>query len=206
MARKKKVPEEAPKKETAYDRYSRDLYALSKEELAKKYTLGEECQPQRRTDDGTPKDEPIQLDVYRYVVEVATGEQCGGVVRRERGRKVVEIADELRQRLDAVPGSQDETGWVCPFIDEYFGLSTVWQHKHSNGKPYYSGGCADVEWPSDYRWLACYAVTGGSEGHYIHIDFVRDDGAFEGVFLGKTFRGMAHAQRIAAKCAELLGA
>lgn len=84
-----------------------------------------------------------------------------------------------------------------PFIDEYFVVS-------SSAK--YEG---PQDWPTRWRWIASYAVTGGSEGHYIHIDIIGADGE-EGkvrqVFLGKTFRGMAHAQRIAARCAELLGA
>lgn len=61
-----------------------------------------------------------------------------------------------------------------------------------------------------YRWIACYAVTGGSEGHYIHIDLVagydRDwTGTALHLITGKTFLGLAQAQKIANRCAELLG-
>src|SRR5262249_3603265 len=27
-----------------------------------------------------------------------------------------------------------------------------------------------------YRWIACFAVTGTSEGHYIHVDLIGTDG------------------------------
>src|SRR6185295_2830127 len=30
--------------------------------------------------------------------------------------------------------------------------------------------CAETPvWPSDYRWIACFPVTGGSEGYYVHL-------------------------------------
>jgi len=61
------------------------------------------------------------------------------------------------------------------------------------------------------RWVACYAVTGDSEGHFVHVDLVCGyDQEWTGKALhlitGKTFLGLAHAQKIANRCAELLGA
>jgi len=56
------------------------------------------------------------------------------------------------------------------------------------------------------RWIACYAVTGGSEGHYVHVDLIGSEEARKLVFLCKTFEGMDHAYKIAQRCAELLGA
>ena len=60
-----------------------------------------------------------------------------------------------------------------------------------------------------YRWIACYAVTGGSEGHYIHVDLIHGyghdwTGKALHLITGKTFLGLAHAQKIANRCAELL--
>ena len=60
-----------------------------------------------------------------------------------------------------------------------------------------------------YRWIACYAVTGGSEGHYIHIDAVSgysDGNVGECLHLltGKTFLGLDHAIKIAGRCTQLL--
>lgn len=70
-----------------------------------------------------------------------------------------------------------------------------------------------------WRWIAGYAVTGSNEGHNIHIEFVGpgeqrhslDDPRSMirerlGVFTGKTFSGWAHAAKVAARVAELLGA
>lgn len=59
---------------------------------------------------------------------------------------------------------------------------------------------------ADLRWIACYAVTGNSEGHYVHVDLIGSEGQRRLVFLCKTFEGMDHAYKIAQRCAELLGA
>lgn len=58
-----------------------------------------------------------------------------------------------------------------------------------------------------YRWIACYVVAGGSEGHYVHVDLVAGyDREWTGKVLhlitGKTFLGLSHAQKIASRCAE----
>ncbi len=57
----------------------------------------------------------------------------------------------------------------------------------------------------DFQWISCFAVTGGSEGHYVHIEIIDGDKRTL-LYLGKTFEGMDHAYKIAQKCAELLGA
>lgn len=98
------------------------------------------------------------------------------------------VADVCR-RLRAVLESED-------LIDEYFSVSI------DTDPPF----CKLVE---NHRWIACYAVTGGSEGHYIHIDLIHGyDQDWSGkalhVITGKTFLGLGHAQRIANRCAELL--
>lgn len=71
----------------------------------------------------------------------------------------------------------------------------------------------DYEWPTNVRWIAVYPVTGGSEGHYVHVDVIRDiqDTALgsvrttEIIFTAKTFRGLEHAQKIATAIQKLLG-
>lgn len=63
-----------------------------------------------------------------------------------------------------------------------------------------------------YRWIACYAVTGGSEGHYVHIDRLYLEKEYdreyqrEPIMLIKTFGGYAQACAIAALIGERLGA
>lgn len=74
---------------------------------------------------------------------------------------------------------------------------------------------------TDYRphHLPVYAVTGGSEGHYIHVDGLaaywegkkKPDSRYkpwpkETMFLAKTFQGMKHALTIVARTTELLAA
>ncbi|MCL0081291.1 hypothetical protein M1N64_03575, partial [Peptococcaceae bacterium] len=43
----------------------------------------------------------------------------------------------------------------------------------------------DMEFP-EYRWIACYFVSGNSEGYYIHVDIIYPNGARDLLFLGKT--------------------
>lgn len=98
---------------------------------------------------------------------------------------VAEVCRRLRVVLDAEE-----------LIDRYFSVSG------SPDQPF-------QELLQQYRWIACYAVTGGSEGHYIHVDLVAGyDTDWTGKTLhlitGKTFLGLAHAHKIANRCAELL--
>ena len=63
--------------------------------------------------------------------------------------------------------------------------------------------------PHNWNWIACYPVSGTSEGHYVHCDFIVDraDGRqLVRLALGKTFRGMEHAAEMAKRCAIFLGA
>lgn len=48
----------------------------------------------------------------------------------------------------------------------------------------------DAEFPSD-NWIACYAVVGGSEGHYIHVDVIGT--GYKNIFIAKSFKGFDHA-------------
>lgn len=179
--------------------------------------------------------DPVQLDVWRYVIDLNTKEQTS-FVKRERMRTFGEVFKDLRQRLDVLlcdkckhertrrewneDQGSDYGGDRClackegeyeSLIDEYFSGP---EHSDEN-KPL----------PHSYRWVASYPVTGGSEGHYIHVELPERaeriktaDGqeihlsSFDNVWrihriaLGKTFRGMDHAAEIARRCAILLGA
>ena len=72
-----------------------------------------------------------------------------------------------------------------------------------------------------FRWVEVSAVTGNSEGHYVHVRLACETGDEHGnrlpdrkarpnhgviVFTGKTFSGMAAAYRFAARLAVLLDA
>lgn len=70
------------------------------------------------------------------------------------------------------------------------------------------GGLSATDALPVYRWCAVYAVTGGSEGHYIHVDLLVDTNKKEleriPLALGKTFEGLDAAYRACAILAELL--
>lgn len=106
-----------------------------------------------------------------------------------QGRQVKDIHKDLVAQLGSM-------------IDEYFHVANTWSEQ---GGPGFNIN-ARSEWPDNVKWIACYAVTGGSEGHYIHVDVIYTDQRRDMAFMGKTFQGMAHAQAIANRCAELLGA
>lgn len=57
-----------------------------------------------------------------------------------------------------------------------------------------------------FNWISCYAVTGGNEGHYVHIDLIHRKDKRKIIASLKTFNGMAKAYQVARRCAELLGA
>lgn len=79
---------------------------------------------------------------------------------------------------------------ACQFLKErdiwdnldYFHLSRDYSDKNYENKPF-----------PTWRWIVCYAVVGGSEGHYIHVDIFKSEGGTEQLFLGKTFLGMDYA-------------
>jgi hypothetical protein len=86
---------------------------------------------------------------------------------------------------------------------EYFSISTTLQYTQGNRQHQPIGR---------YRWIACYAVTGGSEGHYIHVDRIYEAEPYarqfthEAIFLAKTFSGYERACQIAAYLGSRLGA
>lgn len=98
------------------------------------------------------------------------------------GRPLPDICKELNARLRAEG-----------LLDESLGV-------HWSAEDYHR------PWPKRWCWIACYAVTGGSEGHHIHIDVITGQHKRKLEILGKTFRGMEHALKIANRCAVLLGA
>ena len=153
---------------TAYDRYNKVKYDLSKEELSKLFGPGE-----------IDKREPweLVLEDWAPIVELATGERTG-FATRVKGRPVMEIY----RKLEALVHS---AGLI---VDEYFTISPDAEYTHNL-----------VEWPDNVVCIMCYAIEGGSEGHYVHVDVqVRNGRDTEtiGVFLIKTFLGMGHVLRL----------
>lgn len=92
------------------------------------------------------------------------------------GKTVREVLAEItRLENEAANVPEESRKWRTGPWDEYF----------SEGYP------RDQKWPTSWRWVAVYVVTGGSEGTYLHIDVVSPTGASDVnerklLILGKT--------------------
>jgi len=162
---------------TAYSRYNKARYELSKDDLLKAYPTGD-AQP------GT-NEYGVITEYWGPIVEADTGEETG-LIRRVRGRKLTTILKSLSNYLES-------EGLM---VDEYFDVCTSARLGDGrNMEPI-------EEWPEGVVHVMVYAVEGGSEGHYVHIDVrIMGDGyeppTVRGMFLLKTFLGLRHAQRLA---------
>ena len=56
----------------------------------------------------------------------------------------------------------------------------------------------------DFRWIAVFAVTGGSEGYYVHVETIIDEKR-ELIFLAKTLLDREHSFQIVRALSEILG-
>lgn len=108
-----------------------------------------------------------------------------GYLMLERKKTIDEVYEELVEILKE-QGVYDEL--------DYFNNSMRWQKK------------SKMDFPK-YRWISCYAVEGGSEGHYIHVDVIWEELGSEHwnseiLFTGKTFCGIDHALKVANICTK----
>lgn len=152
--------------------------------LGKEVTLG----------DVVPHDDPngVQVDVYRRVLG-EDGKPTGHIYR-VAGRPIVDIARDLARELER-----------REMVDEYTALGHEFKYEQAK--------CPDTpaDWPEDVCNVACWAVRGGSEGHYVHVDMVRKATVpgtrpqHVNIMTVKTFRGIEHARKIAAACCDMLG-
>lgn len=131
------------------------------------------------------KEEPIELDFCEPHPDKP------GYVRYTHSKKLRAVEKEIQQRLRK-QGLWDEM--------DYFHVSVLIRDK-------------DEAFPYPYRSIKCYAVTGGSEGYYIHVEAAyRDpknpygDCLHKDLFTGKTFSGMETALKISNALTLMLGA
>lgn len=142
-------------------------------------------------------DAPIVLEIYKP----KPGDIESGLIVFSRYRRIGEVFEDLAEALRK-----------NDMIDEYMSGCEAWSA---------TGGLTMASpWPADVRWICAYPVTGGSEGHYVHIGVILDgeERKAEGgqwiygprkeiaLFLVKTFQGWSHACAIANAAARLLGA
>ncbi len=100
-----------------------------------------------------------------------------GLLHRTRIKTVLEVFAEIRAVVGPEPRGAEEGLSVAPWIP------------------------ADHTWPPGR--IVVLAVTGGSEGHYVHVEILADRHC-ECVGLGKTFQGNDAAWALARRLADLL--
>ena len=162
-----------------------------------------------------PHDDPdsVQLDIYRYVLD-DKGEKTG-TIRCVEQRLLHDVFKDVYARLNVKwcpkcghevpmnddydqPCSQAECdGEYEQYIDEYFSYSGPDDYdKEKTAR-------------ADFWRIACFAVTGGSEGHYVHVEGIGNRkgtrNEIKTWFLFKTFRGWDFAWDVAKRLAMLLG-
>jgi hypothetical protein len=183
-------PDEAPRaiRVLAVDRKEAEAYAWKKAFPGGNidWRLGETCRVR--------KSEPIVVELYRPkpgkdgYIETVARRTCGAVYC------------DLYEALCAIrepDQDEDDTGGL---IDEYFSGPESWrsgptQESYTDRSPM-----------PEYRSLEWSAAKGGSEGHYITGRAILKDSRGGGIvlFLGKTFKGLDHAYKIALACARLM--
>jgi hypothetical protein len=122
----------------------------------------------------------VQVEYWAPLIRLEDGESTGFTVRTG-GRKLSEISHEVYSAMKDM-------------VDESLGLFC-----YDDGIDPYG------DWPDDVRWIAVFPVTGSSEGHYVHVELIRDQGKRSLFMLGKTFQGMEHAKAMCSKIIDLLG-
>lgn len=102
-----------------------------------------------------------------------------GYSRLDSTKTVNEVFAEIRAIVGENPAG----------CDEYFNVSMA--------------GRGDAPWP-DGR-IIVFPVTGGSEGHYVHVEVQDVTGESQLLLLGKTFDGWDAAWAFAKRLARILG-
>jgi hypothetical protein len=105
------------------------------------------------------------------------------------GRPLAEILKKLSSGLQ-------DAGLI---VDEYFDVSPDARYEQKLD-----------EWPENAWRILCFAVEGGSEGHYVHVDVLLQQPyappKYVSMFLLKTFLGLEHALRLSNELTRLLHA
>ncbi len=132
---------------------------------------------------------PIEIEVWK------PHPTSPGLLLLDYRRKVQDVLDELNAKLKAEGLEPDEHG--------FSNMTKYDDPKYMEEPRKYSQ--YSLPWP-EYRRIAVFPVTGGSEGHYIHVIVLDVKNGYTSIGLAKTFRGWDHACRISAAAARLLQA
>ncbi|MFH1952560.1 MAG: hypothetical protein ABIL06_13185 [Pseudomonadota bacterium] len=100
----------------------------------------------------------------------------------------------------------DETGKPVEEVFEYVEGEIERSGMDLGGYDYFQVcfGLRGSLWPVSYRRIACFAVEGGSEGHYIHVNVIDNESKTETLLLGKTFLGLDHALALSNALTKIL--
>lgn len=108
-----------------------------------------------------------------------------GRLKFTRRKTVDEVYDEIL----ALAGRTEDGSTVVDGADDHFGI--------------YPNVARGRAWPEGR--IVVYAVTGGSEGHWVHVEVQTSDGRPELLLLGKGFAGADAAWALARRLADILG-
>ena len=111
-----------------------------------------------------------------------------GYIKNERGNSLEDIQQHVIAELKKISSP----------IAEGYGIKNLYDCLDYLSIMDYKGARS---WPINYNWIACYYVTGGSEGYYFHVDHILD-GKSERLLLGKT---LIENRDLAAKINAALG-
>ena len=155
---------------------------------------------------------PVELDVWRHVKDLSTGQKTG-YVKREQMRTAQEVYQDLCKHLNVIRCEQCRREKRTPLRRTYAEKCPCGGDYQSLLDEYFSGpsGPRDFAIPHDFRRVVCFPVTGGSEGHYWHVGILcpHPDGRgpllYREIALGKTFAGWEALCELSNRCAQLLG-
>lgn len=101
---------------------------------------------------------------------------------RQSGRPMYDIVKDLNERMKALGIEPQEGGFSFWQYDWYTPEEHQMLERNNMGVDAWRMTGADWDrlfkvertrpLPLDYRWVAVYPVTGGSEGYYLHVDLI----------------------------------
>lgn len=133
-----------------------------------------------------------------------------GLMLGELYRQLQEVLDREDQELRELQQAKGEhpDGFCLDYFSRSYTMDETIPEFAIKDRPFGRLGHATKLGDLRYRWIAVFAVTGGSEGHYVHVDLLWQKEWQEGrvsLFLAKTFGGHETAVRIAGVLARVLG-
>lgn len=165
----------------------------------------------------TPDDVLVDADALQEMIELLSLYRHGlrtGVTDRDRSERAGAVLDRFGAWADrhgrrGLPPQSDEP---VQTTGKSLGEVATALHDRLSGVEYVVPGRSGsaAPWPTDVRWIACYAVTGANEGHYVHVDAIRTHSrgpsTVQQLLIVKVLTGREAALAVSALCARVLQA